>query len=177
MNIITKLSGSLGSSAPDSAAKAKEKEPPSTPQSPPTSKSQLPPSLTTSALGLPEVPGTGASTEAQLRRQALETLVAVLRSLVAWGITAPKEREKAEAEREREAAARLAASASTDRLNGTSTPDRHASTPDLGVQGDDDPSRFESAKQKKTTLLEGIKKFNFKPKRVCPILRGARFDD
>ena len=115
-------------------------------------------------MGLPEVPGTGASTEAQLRRQALETLVAVLRSLVAWGITAPKEREKAEAEREREAAARLAASASTDRLAGTSTPDRRSSsTPDLG---DDDPSRFESAKQKKTTLLEGIRKFNFKPKRV-----------
>ena len=32
----------------------------------------------------------------------------------------------------------------------------------------DDPSKFESAKQKKTTLLEGIKKFNFKPKRVRP---------
>jgi brefeldin A-inhibited guanine nucleotide-exchange protein len=35
-------------------------------------------------------------------------------------------------------------------------------TPDT----DDDPGRFESAKQKKTTLLEGIRKFNFKPKRV-----------
>ena len=34
----------------------------------------------------------------------------------------------------------------------------------------DDPSRFENAKQRKTTLLEGIKKFNFKPKRVRPIL-------
>lgn len=30
----------------------------------------------------------------------------------------------------------------------------------------DDPTRFENAKQKKTTLLEGIRKFNFKPKRV-----------
>ncbi|VDB92083.1 unnamed protein product, partial [Peniophora sp. CBMAI 1063] len=73
----------------------------SAPQSSPTSKSQLPPSLTTTALGLPEVPGSGATTEAQLRHQALETLVAVLISLVTWGITAPKEREKAEAERER----------------------------------------------------------------------------
>lgn len=36
------------------------------------------------------------------------------------------------------------------------------STPDVA----DDPTRFENAKQKKTTLLEGIRKFNFKPKRV-----------
>jgi brefeldin A-inhibited guanine nucleotide-exchange protein len=35
-------------------------------------------------------------------------------------------------------------------------------TPDIV----DDPTKFESAKQKKTTLLEGIKKFNYKPKRV-----------
>ena len=30
----------------------------------------------------------------------------------------------------------------------------------------DDPGKFESAKQRKTILLEGLKKFNFKPKRV-----------
>jgi brefeldin A-inhibited guanine nucleotide-exchange protein len=30
---------------------------------------------------------------------------------------------------------------------------------------DDDVERFESAKARKTNLLEGIKKFNFKPKR------------
>jgi brefeldin A-inhibited guanine nucleotide-exchange protein len=30
----------------------------------------------------------------------------------------------------------------------------------------DDPTKFESAKQKKTTLLQGLKKFNFKPKKV-----------
>ncbi|KAF8918488.1 hypothetical protein CPB85DRAFT_1430659 [Mucidula mucida] len=34
----------------------------------------------------------------------------------------------------------------------------------------DDPGRFESAKQRKTTLLEGIKKFNFKPKRGIQFL-------
>lgn len=175
MNIITKLSGSVGGSSTSDSAKNKDKEPPSTPQSPPTKKSQLPPSLTTGALGLPEVPGSGASTEAQLRRQALETLVAVLRSLVAWGITQPKEREKAEAEREREAAARLVASASTDRLAGTSTPDRlSTSTPDLGA-GDDDPSRFESAKQKKTTLAEGIRRFSLKPKKALDFFRQNGF--
>jgi brefeldin A-inhibited guanine nucleotide-exchange protein len=35
----------------------------------------------------------------------------------------------------------------------------------------DDPGRFESARQKKLTLLEGIRKFNFKPKRVIFILQ------
>jgi hypothetical protein len=30
----------------------------------------------------------------------------------------------------------------------------------------DDPTKFENAKQKKTTLLQGLKKFNFKPKKA-----------
>lgn len=41
----------------------------------------------------------------------------------------------------------------------------------------DDPTRFENAKQKKTTLLEGIKKFNFKPKRVSCRLRKETIID
>jgi hypothetical protein len=53
------------------------------------------------------------------------------------------------------------ASASHDRLP---LPDiARGSTPDIAT---DDPSRFESAKQKKTTLMEGIKRFNEKPKKV-----------
>lgn len=53
---------------------------------------------------------------------------------------------------------------SLDKLNlPSSAADSRQPTPDpLG----DDPGRFESAKQRKTTLLEGIKKFNFKPKKV-----------
>ena len=55
------------------------------------------------------------------------------------------------------------ASISLDRLP---LPDvARGGTPDIA----DDPSRFESAKQKKTTLMEGIKRFNQKPKKV----RGA----
>jgi hypothetical protein len=52
------------------------------------------------------------------------------------------------------------ASVSLDRLP---LPDvARGGTPDIT----DDPSRFESAKQKKTTLMEGIKRFNQKPKKV-----------
>lgn len=53
---------------------------------------------------------------------------------------------------------------SLDRLSGFSASfdNTRQPTPELS----DDPTKFESAKQKKTTLLEGVKKFNFKPKRV-----------
>jgi hypothetical protein len=79
----------------------------------------------------------------------------VLRSLVAWGTGKN--------------------TASEDTNNNIPTPDASASldrlplpdivrgpTPDIA----DDPSRFESAKQKKTTLMEGVKRFNQKPKKV-----------
>jgi brefeldin A-inhibited guanine nucleotide-exchange protein len=57
----------------------------------------------------------------------------------------------------------MTADSSLDKLSaGPSVEALRQPTPDLV----DDPSKFESAKQKKTTLLEGIKKFNFKPKRV-----------
>lgn len=95
-------------------------------------------------------------------------MVAVLKSLVAWGTasTSVPERESDPTIRSLAEESRrdtLTPDMSTDRLmspggaEGTRGP-----TPELG----DDPTKFESAKQKKTTLLEGIKKFNFKPKRV-----------
>jgi brefeldin A-inhibited guanine nucleotide-exchange protein len=59
----------------------------------------------------------------------------------------------------------------TDRLSVPSSETFRQPTPELV----DDPTRFESAKQKKTTLLEGLKKFNFKPKRVCTILFDIYF--
>lgn len=40
----------------------------------------------------------------------------------------------------------------------------------LGLTGEDDPLRFENAKQRKTSLIEGIRKFNVKPKRGIAFL-------
>jgi brefeldin A-inhibited guanine nucleotide-exchange protein len=110
--------------------------------------------------------------ESQLRRQGLECLVAVLRSLVAWGVSPnstagktveeplPSARSMTE-ETKRDA---VSSDVNLDKLSatGSSIETFRQTTPDFG----DDPTRFESAKQKKTTLLEGIKKFNYKPKRV-----------
>lgn len=147
-----------------------------------TSKSghpNLPPSLTTTALS-----DAGASTdsialEQRLRRQSLESLVDVLRSLVAWknaanktsasapnGVFTPTDQAQTRLSINEET--KYDGNSSSDAILERLSParagsiDLRTSTPELM----DDPSRFENAKQRKTTLLEGIKKFNFKPKRV-----------
>ena len=165
MNIVSKF----GSATSSNHQKTSE---PTSPALSPTPKNQT---STTSALSVSaiSVPGTmdtsiiGLS-ESQLRRQGLECLVAVLRSLVAWGTAAGKGPD--------EAASISSARSQTEEVKrDTITPEPHIvvatsgsvetfrqATPDIV----DDPTKFESAKQKKTTLLEGIKKFNYKPKRV-----------
>lgn len=113
--------------------------------------------------------------EGQLRRQGIECLVSVLRSLVTWGTTSGK----MPADHNGDSGARSQTAEETGHDSMTPDPslDRLAAsagsvevlrqpTPDIV----DDPTRFENAKQKKTTLLEGIKKFNFKPKRVSSVL-------
>ncbi|KAF9226522.1 hypothetical protein BS17DRAFT_775771 [Gyrodon lividus] len=115
--------------------------------------------------------------ESQLRRQGLECLVSVLRSLVTWGTTAGK----TPADNSAESGARIQTveEIGPDVMTPDSSLDRLAtsagSVEALRRSTDmvDDPTRFESAKQKKTTLLEGIKKFDFKPKRGVEFLIEA----
>lgn len=109
-------------------------------------------------------------TEGQLRRQGIDCLASILRSLVAWGTVAGKSgddipmgtpsRTQAADDTKRELGT---PDRPADRLSATSSETFRQPTPEIV----DDPTRFESAKQKKTTLLEGIKKFNFKPRKVC----------
>lgn len=169
MNIVAKFS-----SATLSATQPKASEPPS-PALSPTPKNQstahvawhvtgltVPGSMDTSHMGL---------SESQLRRQALECLVSVLRSLVVWGTAMNKGSEDGGLPPSRSQTEELKRDPATSENNldhlstaGSVEAFRLSSaTPDLS----DDPSRFESARQKKTTLLEGIKKFNSKPKHVC----------
>ena len=180
MNIITKI----GTNTLPSAAQQKPSDPAS-PALTPTSKAHgpgIPPSLATSAVSVSGSLDTSAlgHSERQLRRQSLECLAAVLRSLVAWGTAAGKGASDAAPDSALASAAGAGrasvgedgrpegltpdASQSLDRLpiGGPSAEATRQPTPDIH----DDPGRFESAKQKKTTLLEGVKKFNFKPKRV-----------
>ncbi|GAA99731.1 hypothetical protein E5Q_06434 [Mixia osmundae IAM 14324] len=109
--------------------------------------------------------------ETQLKRQSLEALIAILRSLVSWAgkgtlassqtdsVLAAEQRSLA-SEDMREADESLAIpNGGRSAISGTSTPEPN-----------DDPGRFENAKARKTTLLQGIQKFNFKPKRGIEFL-------
>lgn len=169
MNLISKI-GTI----PFAAGQSKASEPPS-PGLPPSAKDRnhtVPPSLSTYSLSVSGSMDTSTMglSENQLKRQGLECLVAVLRSLVAWSSTGKTASE---------GPADLAVRSQTgdDMPQEAANPDPpidRASTSAMSAEAlrqptpdiSDDPSRFESAKQKKTTLLEGIKKFNFKPKRV-----------
>ncbi|KAI0082485.1 hypothetical protein K474DRAFT_1585733 [Panus rudis PR-1116 ss-1] len=171
VNIVSKMSA-----APVMHTPTKGNDPTS-PGLPPQSKhhpTSVPPTLTTSALAVPgnlDTTSMGQS-EPQLKRQALEGLVAALKSLVIWGTagTAAMETNESQARSTLDTESHpeaISPDPSTDRLSGFgSLESTRQPTPDIA----DDPSKFESAKQRKTTLLEGIKKFNFKPKRGIQFL-------
>ena len=95
------------------------------------------------------------SLDVRLKHRSLECLCSVLQSLVAWmgrfveepSVASADEAVVPEEDRDMAPSAAVAASVpSTQAL-------------------DDDPGQFESAKQRKTVLLEAIRTFNFKPKR------------
>ena len=159
----------------------------------------IPPSLTTTALsgkdGVDAPHYAGLPPEIKLRRQSLECLVAALRSLVAWSTMSPARNQDEAAPRVSEDGlgrhhASSSTAGSTSHVDYTPTPTPswpaidHARSPGIGASanglatpdiGDDDVGRFESAKQRKTTLQEGMKKFNFKPKRGVEYLVGHGF--
>nr|ODN91502.1 guanine nucleotide exchange protein for ADP-robosylation factor [Cryptococcus depauperatus CBS 7855] len=163
----------------------------------------IPPSLSTSALGEDEEHNaqhyTGMSPGTKLRRQSLECLVATLQSLVAWSTPGPGRGQQddvqgAAAGQEGDGPGRHLHSGSISLSNtepSLTSPQpafawpsdsiRPASivsgltTSDPGILEEDDVGKFESAKQRKTNLLEGIKKFNFKPKRGIAYLLEQGF--
>lgn len=131
----------------------------------------IPPSLSTAALGEKENQAyAGLSPEIKLRRQSTECLVSALRGLSSWIASGPPQRPD-------EAQPRASEDQVGRTLNGTSVSDLAAPSPVWPASGpsatpepDDDVARLEGQKQRKTTLQEGIKKFNFKPKRGVEFL-------
>ncbi|KAG0137586.1 hypothetical protein HOY82DRAFT_582922 [Tuber indicum] len=136
----------------------------------------LPPSLSTASIaaapssaGDPPFP-----LEYALKRQSLECLIEVLQSLVSWSqkglVDALQESANRELDEGRDS---LDNSHSSPRLSAVTTPilatpqpelERRTSSVDISGMVDD-PSQIEKAKQRKTALVEAIRKFNFKPKR------------
>lgn len=118
--------------------------------------------------------------EVRLKRQSLESLVSVLRSLVLWagkgtgGGAGPTsvDLDPSASSSSLPRASEDGGGASLNVSVASSALERSPTDP---VVTADDPSRFETAKQRKTTLLEGIKKFNFKPKRGIAFLTEHGF--
>lgn len=94
---------------------------------------------------LSQLPGDDEGAESRLRRASLDCLCSTLQSLVTW------------AGRDRDAE-------SQESQEPQSVEEVERPAPETAVD-DDDPSRFEDAKARKTTLLEAIRKFNDKPKK------------
>ncbi|SNX83936.1 probable SEC7 - component of non-clathrin vesicle coat [Melanopsichium pennsylvanicum] len=156
----------------------------------------IPPSLSTageaSQDSIMSSSSANQSVEARLKRQSLDCLCSVLRSLVVWSSRASVTSEAAgqylsghpgDSTGSPRPSEDIRIGNETVALDSENLMESHSSpatTPSanlgIGASGSeilrgqtpepqDDPSRFENAKQRKTILLEGIKKFNFKPKR------------
>lgn len=122
-----------------------------------------------------------------LKREALECLVTMLRSLVTWATTGIDEQtanSSADAEidlesiAEEESGSRTGNVTPNNGLTGASTSTltlNNGATTNGSSTPIDDPSQFESLKHRKTALLEGIKQFNFKPKRGIEMLVQNNF--
>jgi brefeldin A-inhibited guanine nucleotide-exchange protein len=176
-NAISKIA-----SAPAGIAHAKANDSSSAPPAANNQKSanaSVPPSYSTSAMavsGSVDTSNLGIS-ERQLKRQGLECLVVLLKSLVSWGTSSDKSAADSGTTSARPYSTDdprqgpLTPDPSSDRLSiGTSSESVRQPTPT--IEAIDDPTRFESAKQRKTTLLEGIRKFNQKAKRVGSAFYG-----
>ena len=128
---------------------------------------KLPPSLTTVGLTGNVFQDSDLPVDFVLKQQSLDCLVRTLRSLVNWSqetlaVSATK-------------IGNMDSKSSVDELRGSLDPGHGGVSPrpsalDIPVGPttpllDDDPSQFEKAKQRKTALINGIRQFNFKPKR------------
>ena len=136
---------------------------------------KLPPSLTTASLNQPWNHEWDLPLDYLLKQQALDSLVRTLRSLVNWSQDS------------------LAAGAaklddmrdSVDRFRGSLDPAPGAGSPRMSTVEtpvapstpilEDDPLQLEKAKLRKTALNNGIRQFNFKPKRGIKALLADGF--
>ncbi|KAI8065502.1 hypothetical protein BC940DRAFT_304263 [Gongronella butleri] len=139
----------------------------------------IPPPLTTANVQSDKGPMTGP-TDAGIKQKSLECLVAVLRSLVAWyknnavivttheDVSTPRDSEDQR-------------NASTDRLtqhgNGSSSRLPTPASPSPAPHNADDPEQFENLKHRKQLLQQGVRQFNWKPKKGLALLQKHGFID
>ena len=132
---------------------------------------KMPPSMTIATIAMASNPDQELPIEFLLKQQSLDCLVRTLRSLVNWSqdhlaattvkLSGSEQRPSLDENRDSLDPGRS--------VSGTS-PRPSAIDPPPGPPTpvpflNDDPGQFEKAKQKKTALINGIRQFNFKPKR------------
>ncbi|MCJ1319050.1 guanine nucleotide exchange protein for ADP-robosylation factor [Xylographa vitiligo] len=128
---------------------------------------KLPPSLTTVGLTGHAFQDSELPVEFVLKQQSLECLVRTLRSLVNWAqetlVVSATKVDNSDSKSSIDALRN-----SLDPGHGSVSPRPSASDTPVAPSTpllDDDPSQFEKAKLRKTALINGIRQFNFKPKR------------
>ncbi|GMK57374.1 hypothetical protein CspeluHIS016_0402080 [Cutaneotrichosporon spelunceum] len=124
----------------------------------------IPPSLSTTALGHEPPQYAGLSPEIKLRRQSLECLVAALKSLATWSSGNPGRADDSTVPRSSEDLDRPRSGGPNELTAPVPTP-REVGSPNPELAENDDVSKLENEKQRKNMLMDGVKKFNFKPKR------------
>jgi brefeldin A-inhibited guanine nucleotide-exchange protein len=135
--------------------------------------SSLPPSLTTASIAIaPTVPAEPTfPQEFPLKKQSLDCLVNILQSMVEWSQKdlADALQHTADMQDGGRDSMDNSHTSQTPRVSTVITPT--STTPNTELANDvnggslDDYNELEKAKQRKTALLEGIRQFNFKPKR------------
>ena len=138
---------------------------------------KMPPPLTTSSLSGPSSHDLDMPIEFILKQQSLECLVRTLLSLINWS----QENLAAAAAKLDDQHPRL----STDDFRESLDPEQLVGSPrpsavDTPIAPstpllEDDPGQLERAKQRKTALINGIRQFNFKPKRGIKTLINEGF--
>jgi brefeldin A-inhibited guanine nucleotide-exchange protein len=148
----------------------------------------IPPRLTTDTIQPNEKHGNLANqpSDLALKYKSLESLVAVLRSMVAWynkgAVSVPTNADDEATPRESEDHAGGSSEAITNHSN-TSVPRLSPVSSNVHIAANgsssstamDDPEQFESRKHRKQMLQEGIRQFNWKAKKGIQFLNKHSF--
>ncbi|KAI0508890.1 guanine nucleotide exchange factor [Xylaria bambusicola] len=136
-------------------------------------KGMLPPPLNVRDIVPPVEPELDIPKEYMIKRAALDSLVEALRSLLNWSMAGRPTANGATGESETRASTddvRESIDPSIAESNSRETP-IPPSTPVI----EDDPAQLEKEKARKTALSNGIRQFNFKPKRGIKFLMQSGF--
>ncbi|ORX51959.1 Sec7-domain-containing protein [Hesseltinella vesiculosa] len=147
----------------------------------------IPPPLTTANVQSSDKPSANGNTntDAANKFKALECLLAILRSLVAWyqnnsvsvpsnnlnAVSTPRESEDLRGS----SAITQHNNNSVTRLSSPSSSFNNSSQLSLNNVSYDDPEQFENLKHRKQMLQEGVRQFNWKPKKGLALLQKHNF--